>query len=426
MARLGWALVAALAAAPSAVAAQHGDHGAPAHDGHGRRGPLGLPMSRDGSGTAWQPDATPVYAAHREVGELRLMLHGATSAGWDHQGGPRGDGQVLFTSWVMGMAEHPLAGGEVGLRLMLSAEPFTFEGRGYPLLLQTGETYRGEAIHDRQHPHDLFMEVAARFRREVGVGVGVDLYVAPAGEPALGPVAYPHRASALSDPMAPLGHHWQDATHITYGVVTAGVFTRAVKLEGSAFHGTEPDEARLGFDLGPLDSGSARLSTCPHATLCAQLSLGRLYAREGHHAGAVARRVTASVTHVAPRAGGSWASTVAWGRNLEASHASDALLLESRLDLDVRHAVFGRAEWVRKTAAELVVEAPAHELFGVGALSLGYAYALGSYGGVVPSVGGRGTVNVVPPALEGAYGGTAPLAAIAFVQLRPAALPPAE
>ena len=35
-----------------------------------------------------------------------------------------------------------------------------------------------------------------------------------------------HRPSAADDPFAPLGHHWQDATHEAFGVVTTGL-TRA-------------------------------------------------------------------------------------------------------------------------------------------------------------------------------------------------------
>src|SRR5689334_9090688 len=199
-----------------------GMHGVPAR-------PLGIPMTRMGSGTSWLPDASAMRAWHFMAGGWMLMVHGDVFLQYDHQGGPRGDDQVGSINWAMLMVMRELGRGTLHLHGMLSAEPLTIGARGYPLLLQSGESYHGEPLHDRQHPHDLFMELSAMFERSITRRVGAVLYAALVGEPALGPVAYMHRPSALNDPFAPLSHHWMDATHITFGVLTAGVFTRAVK-----------------------------------------------------------------------------------------------------------------------------------------------------------------------------------------------------
>src|SRR2546422_8709713 len=196
-------------------------------------GPPGIPESRMGSGPSWLPATPPLHAAHYRLGRWTLMLHGVGFFQYDWQGGSRGSNQVGLVNWAMAAASRPLGGGQLQLRAMLSAEPWTIGSRGYPLLVQSGESYRGAPLHDRQHPHDLFMELAALYERPVGRNLGLSVYLAPVGEPAVGPVAFPHRPSAADDPLAPISHHWQDGTHITFGVVTAGGFTRAGKLEGS-------------------------------------------------------------------------------------------------------------------------------------------------------------------------------------------------
>ncbi|HEY0779308.1 MAG TPA: HAD family phosphatase, partial [Gemmatirosa sp.] len=257
------AATAIAAAAPRRTRAQMPEHDAPMAPGMSTgmqammTGPLGLPMTRTGSGTSWVPDSTPMYARMFDAGSWGLMFHGVAFGQYDHQGGPRGASQVGSVNWGMLMAAHNLGratadgggtGGRLELRGMLSLEPFTVGARGYPLLLQTGEAYHGRPLHDRQHPHDLFMELAALYERPLAPDLGLQLYAAPVGEPALGPVAFPHRPSAAADPFATLGHHWEDATHISFGVLTAGLFTRVVKLEGSVFNGREPDDVRTNFD----------------------------------------------------------------------------------------------------------------------------------------------------------------------------------
>ncbi len=227
-------------------------------------GGLILPHSREGSGTSWVPDSSPVYAHHFMADDWTLMLHYSLAAGYDDQWSDRGSRRFASVNWIMGMATRPLLGGQLTLRTMLSAEPATMGGHlQLPLLLQSGESYGGAPLHDRQHPHDLFMETAALYRHPIGGAFGVEVYGAAAGEPALGPTAFMHRPSGMINPFPPIGHHWQDSTHISFGVITAGVYTRWAKLEGSVFHGREPDEDRWNFDFGALDSWSGRLSLNP-------------------------------------------------------------------------------------------------------------------------------------------------------------------
>src|SRR5256885_15615564 len=243
------------------------------HGMHMPEGLLGIPETRMGSGTSWLPDAAPMHAAHFRLGAWTVMLHGRAVVQYDHQAGLRGDSRVSLIDWAMLAASRTVAGGRLHLRGMISSDPWGVGSRGYPLLLQTGESYHGIPLHDHQHPHDLFMELAALYERAVARDLAVSVYAAPVGEPAVGPAAFPHRPSASDDPLAPIGHHWQDGTHITFGVLTAGVFTRTTKLEASIFNGREPDEDRTNFDYAgrALDSYSSRLSVNPgaHWTLSA-------------------------------------------------------------------------------------------------------------------------------------------------------------
>ncbi len=226
-----------------------------------------------------------------------LMAHGLAFGGYDYQGSRRGGGQVFSTNWAMLMAQHDFLGGEFGARLMMSGEEFTDGGRGYPLLLQSGETFHGVPNHDRQHPHDLFMEMAATYTHSITKDLGFQLYGGPVGEPALGPVAAPHRESAAADPFAPLGHHWMDSTHVTFGVVTAGIFTHNVKLEASWFNGREPDSNRSNFDFRRMDSYSTRLSYNPTRDLSLQTSWGYLKSPEQLEPDVSVNRITSSATY---------------------------------------------------------------------------------------------------------------------------------
>ena len=391
-----------------------------------RATPLGIPETRMGSGTSWLPDASPMHAAHITLGDWTLMLHGKGFFQYDWQGGSRGSNQLGIVNWAMAMASRPLGGGQLQLRGMVSAEPWTIGSRGYPLLVQSGESYQGAPLHDRQHPHDLFMELAALFERPVARDFGVSLYLAPVGEPAVGPVAFPHRPSAADDPLAPISHHWQDGTHITFGVVTAGVFTRSAKLEASWFNGREPDEIRTNFDYAGrrLDSYSARLTVNPGPRWSVSAWYAYLRSPEVLNPDESLHRIGASALTTQPvSTKGTWSSALIYGANdqIGSGRLASSVVLESTVDLDGTNACFGRVEYVRKSAAELVIPSvPPTTRYAVGALALGYQRMVGTVAGLAAGVGVRGSLNFVPSSLEAAYGSRTPAGVAMYLQLRPA------
>jgi len=394
--------------------------------------PLGLSMSRTGSGTAWQPDSTPMPGIHWEPGGgWDLMLHWNLVAGFDAQTTSRGDHQWTSMNWVMGMAQRDLLGGQIIGRVMLSAEPFTTGGkRGYPLLLQTGEEVGGEALHDRQHPHDLFMEVAAAYALPLSDWLAAQVYVAASGEPALGPVAFPHRYSALPNPFAVLGHHWQDSTHISFGVLTAGFYTQQWKLEGSWFNGKEPDENRYDFDFGSFDSYSVRLSFNPTDDWSFQASYGYLPTPEQHSPGIGVDRLTASATYNRRLgADSNWATTLVFGNNWYSQGVPTTLsaLVESSLELS-SNTFFGRLEAFQRSGEDLSLQlepvaAPgiATQVFTAAVLELGYLRRLGALGPLNFGIGGVGSVYALDSGLRPFYSGQQfPVAGMLFLRLWPA------
>ncbi len=387
--------------------------------------PLGIPMTRDGSGTAWQPDATPMHAYHSSAAGWQLMLHGLLFAGFNVQGTDRGGEKLFSPGWVMAMARRPVLGADITVRAMLSHDAVTMGERGYPLLLQSGEAVDGEPLVDRQHPHDLFMELAASAMVPLGSWLALELYGGPAGEPALGPVAFPHRRSAAADPLAVLGHHWQDSSHISFGVVTAALVTRIAKLEGSWFNGREPDQERYDFDLRAFDSFSTRLSINPGAEVSAQVSYGRLDSPEELEPDISLQRVTASLMHVV-RTG--WAESVAttmvWGRNMP-SHgdATDAMLVESAAHLGAPGTLFVRAEWVVKAGHDLDLDLDMEEkTFPVGNVAMGYLFDFDAVAGLVPGVGLRASVNLIGDDLAALYNTHTPIGAMLYVRVEPATM----
>jgi YHS domain-containing protein len=380
--------------------------------------------AREGSGTAWLPDASPMYAIHGLRGGWELMLHGSAFVQYLDDAGDRGHDQFGSINWVMGMAHRNVGAGRLGLRGMLSLEPATIRGCGYPDLLASGERCSGQPIHDQQHQHDLFMEVAATYDRPLRGTTRWLVYGGPVAEPALGPVAYPHRLSAMPNLLAPITHHWLDATHITFGVVTGAVYGHRWKAEASAFNGREPDERRTDFDLAPLDSVSGRVWFLPSANVAMQISAGRLTEAEPADDGGPGvdvTRVTASLTHHrAIGQDGILATTAAWGRNAESEHATNAFLIETNLTLDDRDTWYGRFEVVSKTAHDLDV--PGDGTFTVGKLQGGYARYLSTRRGIKPGIGVTASVGFVPSALEPFYGGRINPGFGVFVALRPAAM----
>jgi len=415
----------ALVVTPGIVYAQEHEHGSMPGMEHGTPPapgpqPLSFTHSREGSGTSWMPDSSPVFAHHFMAGDWMLMLHYAATLGYDDQWSDRGSRRLTSTNWVMGMASHPLLGGQLTFRTMLSAEPATAGGElQLPLLLQSGETYGGQPLHDRQHPHDLFMEVAAIYRRPIADVFGIELYGALSGEPALGPTAFMHRTSAMNNPFPPIGHHWQDSTHITFGVLTAGVYNRWVKLEGSIFHGREPDENRWNFDFGALDSWSGRISVNPTRQTSFQVSYGYVNSPEAAQPEESLHRVTASGSYSAPMlSDGNVALTALWGRNVEAGHSSDSALVEANLDLDGKNVPFVRVEYVQKLGHDLVLPGDPDAKYDVFQGSFGYVHRF-TGGPVVPVIGISVDIGIVPGSIESQYGTRTPVGAFVFIGLQP-------
>lgn len=375
-------------------------------------------MTRESSGTSWQPESTPMEGMLAMQGAWMTMLHGIVDVIYDGQGGPRGNSQTFSTSTLMWMARRELAEGAFGVRLMVSGDPF-MGASGYPLLLQTGETADGRVpLVDRQHPHNLLVEAAATWSRELAPASSVFVYLGPAGEPALGPGGFMHRLSGMDNPEAPITHHWLDSTHVTYGVVTAGYVWRQLKLETSVFNGREPDQHRYQVELRPLDSWAARVTWNPTSAWSAQLSRGRLASAEQLEPGVAVERTTASVSYNAPSPGEWWQTTLAWGHNAPSQGpASSGWLLESALRLTAAQTVFGRAERVGKDELFLSGAPLYGGRFTVNKLSLGYIYDFAQLRALRFGVGGLASSYSYPATLNAAYG-YRPTSCMLFVRAR--------
>jgi hypothetical protein len=394
------------------MAGMHHDHGM-----HAMRGMLGAySMSREASGTAWQPESSPHVGYHTSWNGWDLMTHGFANLIYDHQGSDRGDSKTFSENMLMGMASREFGPGRLGLRAMLSAEPWTIGASGYPLLLQTGETANGVTpLVDRQHPHDSFMELAATYSVPVGEDSSVFVYAGLPGEPALGPATYMHRFSGMDNPEAPVGHHWLDSTHVTFGVATLGWIGGNVKLEGSVFTGREPDQNRTNIESPKMDSWSGRISWQPARDWSLQVSHGHLHSPEQLEPEVDADRTTASAMYNRPLAGGNWQTTLAWGRNVRhPGTTTDSYLLESAATAG-RHTVFGRVE--RQENDELLGhgEGP---VFTVGKLSLGYIYDFLHQENLRTGVGALGSVARIPDGLRELYGRSRPLSWMGFLRVR--------
>ena len=393
-------------------------------------GVLGIPATRDGSGTSWLPDAAPHTGVHFGSGKWEFAVHGYEFVQYDQQyGGDRGASQFGALGWIMGMASHPVGDGRITFRGMFSADPWTVTYQGYPEILQSGETYNGQPLHDRQHPHNLFSELAAVYAVPLSHDLAIQLYTAPVGEPALGPVAFPHRPSASSDPFAPLGHHWQDATHVSFGVITAGIFSRTVMLEGSIFNGREPDQNRAGFDYTghspTLDSYSGRLTVNPTAAWNFSAWYSYLKSPEQFEPTVSQHRIGVSALNE-ERLGtaGMLSTALIYGANLYSNEPqlSNSVLLETNANLDGWNTVFGRVEYVNKSPTDLNVPVPlppAAGTFNIGSLSLGYLREIGGltkYGSV--AAGAFGTIDVIPSTLVPTYGTRTPGGFAVYVLVR--------
>jgi cyclophilin family peptidyl-prolyl cis-trans isomerase len=391
------------AAQPSMPHAGHAGPGGSAAAMSGVLGPYGI--GREASGTSWVPDTTPHSGIHKQIGEWSTMWHALVNFTYDQQGGPRGGNKTFASGMVMGMAQREIGENTFGLRAMLSPEPF-MGASGYPLLLATGETADGRThLVDRQHPHDLFMELAAIYSRRLSANSSFFLYAGLPGEPALGPPAFMHRISGMDIPEAPITHHWLDSTHITFGVLTAGLVVNNWKLEASGFRGREPDQYRYDIEAPKLDSYSARLSWNPIRELSMQVSWGRLHSPEQLAPDVDEERFTASMTYVQPFGRDNlWSSTLAWGRKmLRPGETLDGYLFETAVNFNKRYTIFARAERVAEN--ELTEGLPLLDgrVFTVSKISIGGIYDFPVREQVKIGVGGLVSKYVLPGELKPLY-----------------------
>jgi hypothetical protein len=387
-----------------------------AHSEHAMTGALGpYPIARESSGTAWQPDSSEHTGIHAMRGAWMLMAHGTVNLVYDNQSGPRGDEKAFASGMLMGMARRPLGNGTLQLKAMLSPDPL-MGPRGYPLLLASGETANGsDRLIDRQHPHDLFMELSASASQNIGPSSRVFLYAGLPGEPAFGPPAFMHREAIMDSPEAPTTHHWLDSTHISFGVVTAGAVLGRAKIEASRFNAREPDQHRWDIESGPLDSTALRLSWNPARTLSLQGSWGHFVDPEQLEPGVNQKRWSASLLwadDVAP--GWKAAATLAWGRKTVHAHRDDAFAAEASL----KHGgwtLFARAEMTENRELTNVEHGPAYQ---VGKASIGALRDFRIADHLSLGAGGLVSVNFVPDALAPLYGGNHPTGAMAFMRVK--------
>lgn len=389
-----------------------------------------LPMTRNGSGTAWQPDNSPMYAYMFHSKKWMYMLHGDIYLRYNKQDvfnkGSKGGEKFDAPNMIMLMGQRNV--GSKGLfhfNIMASADPLTVGKAGYPLLFQTGESYKGQPLVNRQHPHDLFAELSVSYAYAISPKADVFAYVGYPGEPALGPVAFVHRTSGFLNPDAPLTHHWVDATHITFGVATLGVRVGNFKLEGSSFTGREPGENRYNFDKARFDSWSGRLSYNPSAKWALQVSHGFIKQPEALHPGEDVNRTTASVSYSSNGGAGVFTNVTAlWGMNKTKGHdASTGTLLEVSHSIR-KTTVYGRYEWVQKSAEELALDESIFneaKLYPVHAFTGGLSYDLLNIGKTKMAIGGQASVYRPSAELRGLYG-KAPVAGELYLRIYPAAM----
>jgi hypothetical protein len=381
------------------------------------------------SGTDAQPNSTPFQMLMTTKKGWTLMFHGEAFLNEIQQSGPRGHDKLFSTNWWMPMAQRKFGKSTLTIRTMLSFEPATVSQRRYPELFQQGEVAFGRPIVDGQHPHDFFMELAALYDYKFSEHTLVSFYGAPMGDPAMGPAAYPHRESASEDPIAPLGHHLQDSTHIAADVITAGITYRNFRLEGSGFHGREPDEFRWNINSGAIDSWSARVTANPGQNWSLQYSIADLRSPESLAPGEDIRRMTASVQYNRPLGNnnwGNWASMLLWGRNqdLSGGNVGNSYLLESTLRFFKRNYVWTRIENVDRTTELLLdgnSEPPGFSeryFTRVQAYTAGYDREVGHIPHLSTALGGQFTWYGVPDVLKPIYG-SHPVGGIVFLLVRP-------
>jgi hypothetical protein len=388
--------------------------------------PAAMSLMDMASGTSANPPAwqMPMLMAH--LGSWNTMFMGTAFIIDTQQSGPRGGDKLYSPNVFMISAEHRAgAKGAFEADLMLSLEPATVTGERYPLLFQTGETAYGKPLFDAQHPHNLIMGLGFHYVYEISEGTTADIYLAPVGDPALGPVAYPHRASAEEIPQAALSHHLQDSTHISDDVVTVGISHQKLRIEASGFHGAEPGENRWIIQQGAIDSWSTRLWFFPTKHWAAQVSVGRLNHPEALEPGDQVRS-TASLSYSTPMAGSDWSSSFVWGRSHFTANDRNlnSYLLESVLPISRKNFLTGRIELVDKDElfdGDPDLEQHLDQLYGstfrIGAYIFGYTRDVALFSRVETGIGANFSLYSLPDPIKPYYGNH-PIGGNIFIRLR--------
>jgi len=426
---------------------QHSSSGQSAQQDSGTEGITGMQMGKTGlmsmqgmqpqtflqaiahhasSGTSAEPNSTPTPMLMTNKGPWMLMFHANAFVVDEQQSSPRGGDKFFSTNWLMPMAQRELGRGIFTVRAMLSLEPATITERRYPLLFEQGETAFGVPIADGQHPHNFFMELAALYDFKLGEKSLLSFYFAPVGDPAIGPTAYPHRASAFENPVGPLGHHQEDSTHIADDVVTVGLTYRSVRIEGSGFYGREPDENRWTIHQGTIDSWSTRLTIQPAKNWSGQYSYARIKSPEALFPTETQERMTASIMYNRLFQNGNWASTLLWGRtrSLEDNSIFNSYLLESTIRFHTRNSAWTRIENAERSNELILGENPlppgfTEEPIGyVQAYTFGYDHDFDVIPHLASAIGSQFTTYGVPETLQPIYG-SHPLGVAVFIRLRP-------
>lgn len=387
---------------------------------------LSLPMNRNGSGTSWSPDTNPMYMIMTHTKKGMWMFHGSVFIRYNTQQltdkTSRSDAQFDAPNWFMAMYNRPVGkNGLLNFTGMLSFDPLTVTLHGYPLLFQSGESYKGEPLVDRQHPHDFFTGLSIGYTQRLSKSVDVFGYFGYPGEPAISAPTFMHRVYAMNDPDAPLSHHWQDATHITFGVATVGVRVNKFKLELSDFTGREPDEHRYDFDPMKFDSYSYRLSFNPNKSWALQFSQAYIKSPEALHPEENIWRYTASALYASPLTsdGKYFASAIVWGMNdLGKDDREHSVLLEGTQQFS-KQSLYGRYEFVQKSAEELDLEDGFdNKIFNIHKFTLGTNRKLFKTGPIEFIGGVQSSINFPPKSLQSLYGNT-PMAGEIYLQIRP-------
>ena len=408
---LSFPLTASTASA-GAKNGMQGPHGTPETPEMQMKASLGdWSANREGSGTSWQPDASPMFMKMLpSFGGFDFSTMGAIQAGYVDAGGKRGDKDPFSVSMIMLMGRRDLGGGTLGLHLMTSLDPFINGRKGVPNLFQNGFTVHGIDISDRKDPHNVFAELALSYSHPLSNDWTGFIYGGPVGDPALGNVMFLHRTSGLEVPEAPISHDWFDGTHISFGVVTLGlVYQDKWKLEGSAFNSAEPGAALYGIGRFKLNSASGRLSYNPSREWSFSTSYGFLKSDVTEY------RFTfsAAYSHELPD-GDNFSTTAYFGQNIVQGSANSNAWLAEATYYHAGDSFFARFERVDKD--ELIDVPPGN--YTINKLLFGDVHTFFTKDQLDYGVGAYVGVYCFPSSLNPFYG-TSPLTFGIFLRIRP-------